>query len=88
MTPLIYALLGGILPACIWLLFWLREDKKSPEPKYMIVLAFLGGIAAVFISLYFEKIVAWYSQARVHLSLSYFYDSQLQVYFPSTTFEH
>ena len=57
MTPLIYALLGGILPALVWLFFWMREDKKSPEPKYMIILAFIGGIIAVFISLYFEKIV-------------------------------
>jgi len=57
LTPIAYALLGGILPACIWLFFWLREDKKNPEPKLMIFLAFLGGVAAVFISLYFEKIV-------------------------------
>lgn len=57
MIPLLYALLGGILLACIWLFFWLREDKKNPEPKYMIILAFIGGIIAVFISLYFEKII-------------------------------
>ncbi|MCX6717433.1 MAG: hypothetical protein NTU76_02040 [Candidatus Taylorbacteria bacterium] len=54
-TPIIYALLGGILPAFIWLFFWLREDEKKPEPKSMILLAFIGGIAAVFLSLYLEK---------------------------------
>jgi protease PrsW len=57
LMPIIYALLGGVLPAFIWLFFWLREDVKKPEPKRMIFLAFIGGIAAVFLSLYFEKIV-------------------------------
>ncbi len=52
-----YALLGGIIPSLIWLYFWNREDNKNPEPKKMILLAFLGGVAAVFISLYLEKAI-------------------------------
>ena len=26
---LLYALLGGILPAVLWLWFWLKEDSKN-----------------------------------------------------------
>lgn len=36
-------LVCGILPAIFWLWFWLKEDKKSPEPRGMILLAFLAG---------------------------------------------
>ena len=55
-TTLIYALLGGILPAIVWLIFWLKQDKEHPEPKLMIIVAFIGGIIAVFGSLYLESI--------------------------------
>ncbi len=56
LTTLLYALLGGILPAIVWLTFWLKQDNKRPEPKIMIIIAFIGGIIAVFGSLYLEKI--------------------------------
>lgn len=47
---LLYAILGGILPTIVWLLFWLREDKKRPEPTGLIVLSFIaGGIAVVLV---------------------------------------
>ncbi len=51
------AFLGGVIPAIVWTIFWNEEDRKNPEPKSMIVLAFIGGIVAVFLSLLFEKIV-------------------------------
>ncbi len=51
-----FAFLGGIIPTLVWLYFWDREDSKNPEPKGLILLAFLGGIIAVIISLIFEKI--------------------------------
>lgn len=53
---IIYAFLGGILPSIVWLLFWMREDKKNPEPFGSLALAFMGGVAAVFISLFLEKL--------------------------------
>ncbi len=53
----VYAFLGGFLPSLIWLYFWDQEDKKKTEPKRIILLAFLGGILAVFASLYLEKIL-------------------------------
>jgi len=41
-----FALLGGILPALLWLWFWLREDK-NPEPKRLIIWSFVAGMSAV-----------------------------------------
>ena len=58
---LIYALLGGVLPALIWLAFWLREDYKHPEPRGLILKTFLLGMVAVVIVLPFEKAVdVWF----------------------------
>ncbi len=48
----LYALLGGVIPAVIWLKFWLREDREHPEPKGRIIYTFLAGgfaIVPVFI---------------------------------------
>jgi protease PrsW len=54
---LLYALLGGILPALLWLWFWLKEDKKRPEPRGLIILAFITGMIVVPLVLPFEKFV-------------------------------
>ncbi|MEK7180046.1 MAG: PrsW family glutamic-type intramembrane protease [Patescibacteria group bacterium] len=57
-TPYLFffALLGGIFPALIWLWFWLHEDRKHPEPKKFIALAFFAGMLAVPFILPLEKI--------------------------------
>jgi RsiW-degrading membrane proteinase PrsW (M82 family) len=54
------ALLGGILPALLWLWFWLKEDKAHPEPKRIIFMAFFFGVLGVPIAIFFEKIVMDY----------------------------
>jgi len=54
---LFYALLGGILPTVVWLLFWLREDKKRPEPTGLIILSFIAGGIAVVLVYPIEKIL-------------------------------
>lgn len=46
-SALLFSLLGGILPAIIWLLFWIREDKKNPEPRGLLMLAFFGGMLTI-----------------------------------------
>lgn len=46
-STLLFALLGGLLPALFWLWFWLREDKQNPEPRGLIILAFIAGMVAV-----------------------------------------
>ncbi|MDP3763211.1 MAG: PrsW family glutamic-type intramembrane protease [bacterium] len=57
LETIIYALLGGILPALIWLVFWLREDYKHPEPRGLILRTFLFGMGAVILVLPFQKAV-------------------------------
>jgi len=52
-----YALMGGILPALIWLTFWLREDYKHPEPRGLILKTFFLGMLAVILVLPFQKVV-------------------------------
>lgn len=36
----------GLLPAVVWLIFFLREDATRPEPKKMIIYVFIGGALA------------------------------------------
>jgi RsiW-degrading membrane proteinase PrsW (M82 family) len=52
----IYALLVGFVPAIIWLVFWTSEDEH-PEPRSLMVKCFLGGMIAVFVSMFIEKII-------------------------------
>lgn len=44
--PFFTAFLLGLLPALVWMWFWLKEDRH-PEPARMLTLAFLGGMIAV-----------------------------------------
>lgn len=53
---ILYALLGGIVPALIWLWFWMKEDQKRPEPKGLIALSFLGGALAAIAVFPIEKL--------------------------------
>ncbi len=50
------ALLGGALPALFWLWFWLREDKKKPEPTGLIVRTFVAGMIVVPLVLPLQKL--------------------------------
>ncbi len=70
---IVIAFFSGVLPTLVWLWFWTREDKKNPEPKSMIALAFLGGMVAVVISLFLEK---------------YFYGLGLKNFFSTGIFSH
>jgi RsiW-degrading membrane proteinase PrsW (M82 family) len=35
------AFIGGIIPSFLWLWFWLKEDKKNPEPKGVLTIVFI-----------------------------------------------
>ena len=59
-STFIYALLAGILPSLVWLWFWIREDSH-PEPKWLIVVTFLGGFLAVIAAIFAERYVAGFS---------------------------
>lgn len=57
---LFFALLGGILPALLWLWFWLREDAR-PEPRRLIVRTFFAGIFIVPVALVLERYIDIYA---------------------------
>jgi len=48
------AILLGLLPSFAWLYFFLREDKKNPEPLNLIIYVFLAGAAVTLIAVYVE----------------------------------
>jgi RsiW-degrading membrane proteinase PrsW (M82 family) len=51
-THLGYLLLT-FLPPVLWLVFYLQEDR-SPEPKLLLLLTFIGGMASTFLALLTE----------------------------------
>jgi RsiW-degrading membrane proteinase PrsW (M82 family) len=57
---LFFSLVGGIIPAVLWLWFWLREDSKHPEPPSMIVTTFLAGILSIVPTYFAESAAANY----------------------------
>ena len=53
---LLFAALGGGLPALFWLWFWLQEeDPENREPRGLIALAFILGGLFVFLAILLEK---------------------------------
>lgn len=59
--PFLLAPILGIIPALLWLWFWLKEDRH-PEPHKMITLSFIGGMAAVILVLPLQRLVYDYVQ--------------------------
>ena len=69
-TTLLLTLSGGILPALLWLWFWLKEDKARPEPRGLIMLAFIAGMITVPLVIPLEKMaVAISAQLSVQIIL-------------------
>lgn len=58
---LFVGILGGVLPALVWLAFWLLEDRCQPEPKRFIFLCFVGGMLMVWPALYLERALVPYA---------------------------
>lgn len=53
---IIFAILGGALPAILWLWFWFyQEDRDEPEPVGLIIITFILGGVMVFIAMWMEK---------------------------------
>lgn len=67
--PFIMSFILGLLPALIWLWFWLKEDIH-PEPAKMITLSFLGGMVAVLFVLPLQKLVYDVIQNQTTLSFT------------------
>jgi len=46
-STILFSLVVGFLPALFWLFYWLRQDRKNPEPTYRIFNTFVYGMLAV-----------------------------------------
>jgi len=53
----LFASLGGFLPALLWFWFWLKEDKKNPEPKKMLIWTFIAGMISVVPAIFLELLI-------------------------------
>lgn len=49
------AFAAGFVPAVIWLIFWLFEDRRRPEPRKLVIRTFFVGMIAVPVVLPLEK---------------------------------
>ncbi len=67
--PFILAFILGLIPALVWMWFWLKEDTH-PEPAKMLTLSFLGGMLSVLIVLPLQKLV--YTHVNGEDTLSFF----------------
>lgn len=63
----LYAFLGGVLPALVWLFFLLKEDATCPEPRALILLAFFAGMLAVPVVLPLEQLAKTWLNAEIAL---------------------
>lgn len=66
---IILALLGGLIPALLWLWFWLKEDKERPEPAGLILVTFLLGMIAVVAVLPIEQAAKDYIGSNTTLTV-------------------
>ncbi len=55
-----FAFFGGFIPGTLWLFFWLIEDRRHPEPKRLLALAFCVGVLAVPLALVAQRAFASY----------------------------
>ncbi len=55
-TIVVIGILGGMVPAILWLFFWLQEDSGHPLAKGLIALTFIIGMASVILIVPFEQI--------------------------------
>lgn len=53
----LFTILVGIVPPLIWLWFWLKEDKLHPEPRKILIRAFVAGMVTVPLVLPFQKYI-------------------------------
>ena len=54
---ILLAFIEGIIPALLWLWFWLHENKEKPEPRGLLAMCFIIGMASVFLVVPIEKFI-------------------------------
>lgn len=57
LTSLALSILGGFIPAFIWMAFWLQEDHDHPEPLSKIFKAFTFGMVMVPIAFILQTFI-------------------------------
>lgn len=70
LQTLFFAIIGGLFPALVWLYFWLQEDRRSPEPRGLILLTFIAGMIAVPLVLPLEQFALSYFGGSVNGTFS------------------
>lgn len=68
-SSVFFAFLGGVLPAVLWLWFWLREDKAHPEPRPILIGTFIAGMLSVFLALFLERGLGYFVVSGTTLSI-------------------
>ena len=56
-TNLIITAVAALLPSLVWLVIWLSEDRRRPEPAKIILVTFIAGAASVPLVLLAEQYV-------------------------------
>jgi len=51
------AIIEGLLPAILWLWFWLKEDKEDPEPRGLVAMCFFVGMILVIFTIPIQKFI-------------------------------
>lgn len=54
-NPVLYAILTGVVPTLVWLIFWLYRDRSKPEPFWFLFFCFILGALTVLFSALFQK---------------------------------
>lgn len=54
---LFLALVGGMIPALLWLWFWIKEDNQKPEPRGLLAITFIIGMIAVAFVIPLQKFI-------------------------------
>ncbi|MES3032074.1 MAG: PrsW family glutamic-type intramembrane protease [Patescibacteria group bacterium] len=51
------ALTGGLIPALLWLWFWIKREQKKSEPKGVLAIIFIAGMIGVVFVLPIQKFI-------------------------------
>lgn len=51
------AFVAGIIPSLLWLWFWLKEERKTTEPRGLLTMFFITGMLAVIFVLPVQKFI-------------------------------
>jgi len=55
---IVLLLILGLLPGFAWLVFYVEEEETHPEPRQLILFAFVAGMAAGLVAVLLENLLA------------------------------